>query len=416
MGINKRIGLTSFIGALFFMCCVLLPASAFAGESADPVILINGSAVSTIGNQDVFDLRIDEGWNCGEPMSVGIARAGEDWEWYYLEHDWDNTYWNDETGSAYVAGIDMTSYWDGLIPAGEYYFYIYGEYREYFPGSYVFSVFEGKTPTEVEVELQGIEIAEQPAKILYKVGDTLDLTGLLVRADYSDGSSALVDDYTTSPAAGAQLNEAGAVQVEVNFQDWTAQFEITVEAEAASYAVILDGSCQILVADCYAYINATITGADSSAGLLAALFAGTTPISDPVSVADGQVRLYAFVPGDAGEQLQLGLYLEEGNLLAVDTITVRHPEGLWTPLLTEQDGSIMIVFTEPISLTATAKAAINGATTSVQVEDGQKSLRLNGSLKTGDVVVVSGVKYPELFPSYSFTFTLRSEISGTVPR
>lgn len=289
-------------------------------EMPRPVILVNGSEVNAIGNQDVFDLRFDEGWVFGEPQWVFItAVAGDEYCW--SGYDQANTHWDDETGTAYVAGIDMTA-GDGLLPVGEYYFYILAKKDDYRSPPYVLRVFEGKT------------------------------------------------------------------------------------GEGASYIVTLDENCKTLVAGCDAYINATITGPEDSVGLMAALFDGTTQISDPAVVTGGQVRLHAFVPEDVGEQLRLGLYLEEGTLLSVDTITIKHPQWLWEPWLYRQDGPIQIAFAEPISLAAKAKATINGVPTAIWVEDGRRFLWLNGNLKPGDVLVVSGVKYPELFPSYSFTFTL----------
>ena len=49
-----------------------------------------------------------------------------------------------------------------------------------------------------EVTLKSIAITTQPNKIDYEVGDIFDPTGMVVTANYSDGSSEVVTDYSYS--------------------------------------------------------------------------------------------------------------------------------------------------------------------------------------------------------------------------
>lgn len=46
--------------------------------------------------------------------------------------------------------------------------------------------------------LSSIEITKQPTKIVYKSGDMLDLTGMILTARYTDGSSKSVTNFTSS--------------------------------------------------------------------------------------------------------------------------------------------------------------------------------------------------------------------------
>ncbi|MGN0635881.1 MAG: lectin like domain-containing protein, partial [Acutalibacteraceae bacterium] len=54
----------------------------------------------------------------------------------------------------------------------------------------------------------GISLAEPPAKTEYTVGDRVDTTGLYLQADYMDGSSVQITDFTVSPTV---LTERGEV-------------------------------------------------------------------------------------------------------------------------------------------------------------------------------------------------------------
>ena len=69
------------------------------------------------------------------------------------------------------------------------------------------------------VTLLSIAVTEMPNKTEYFVGDTLDLTGMVVTATYSDGSTKAVTNYTTSPGQGGKLNYAQEVTVQVRYQE-----------------------------------------------------------------------------------------------------------------------------------------------------------------------------------------------------
>src|SRR5699024_7795875 len=85
-----------------------------------------------------------------------------------------------------------------------------------------------------EVSLVGIEVASLPDKTTYTEGEELDLTGLEITADYSDGSRETLDasDVTVT---GFDPNTVGEQTLTVTYdsdQDThTATFTIVVEAE-----------------------------------------------------------------------------------------------------------------------------------------------------------------------------------------
>jgi len=92
----------------------------------------------------------------------------------------------------------------------------------------VYNIMHPRTP----VVLTSIAVTTPPDKITYTTGETLDLTGLVVTAAYSDGSTHTVTGYDTSPAEGTTLDTAGTVTVTVSYTEdgvtETDTFDVTV--------------------------------------------------------------------------------------------------------------------------------------------------------------------------------------------
>lgn len=82
---------------------------------------------------------------------------------------------------------------------------------------------------EITPVLSSIEVTA-PTKTTYAVGDTLDLTGMIVKEVYSDGSEkTITEGFTTSPANGATLAATDTkVTVTHTASGKTAEFSITV--------------------------------------------------------------------------------------------------------------------------------------------------------------------------------------------
>ena len=82
--------------------------------------------------------------------------------------------------------------------------------------------------TSVAPVLTGITLNTENVKKSYILGEALDLTGLVVTANYSDGNNAAVTDYTASPANGAQLN-LGNNEITITYQGQSAKFNVAVK-------------------------------------------------------------------------------------------------------------------------------------------------------------------------------------------
>lgn len=87
--------------------------------------------------------------------------------------------------------------------------------------SFTVNVKEPKTVT-------GISVNTMPAKLNYNPGETLDVTGLTVRADYSDQTYVIADPGMGVSAEPKTLNTAGEQKITVTYEGKTCEFKVTV--------------------------------------------------------------------------------------------------------------------------------------------------------------------------------------------
>ncbi len=75
-----------------------------------------------------------------------------------------------------------------------------------------------------------IYISKRPDKQSYEYNESLDLTGLEVKARYYDGSEAVLDSWSSSPREGTALTSPGTVTVTISYgySYLSASFQITV--------------------------------------------------------------------------------------------------------------------------------------------------------------------------------------------
>lgn len=121
-------------------------------------------------------------------------------------------------------------------------------------GTYTVTATYGEMTATVDITvkaaviLSSIAITTQPTKVEYTVGDTLDTTGMVVTATYSDGSTDEIseEEYTVSDV---EMSTSGTKTVTVTYEGLTATFDITVnEAELTVNTVnCWDNSEQVIV-------------------------------------------------------------------------------------------------------------------------------------------------------------------------
>ena len=93
-------------------------------------------------------------------------------------------------------------------------------------------------------KLTGISIKQLPDKLVYERKESLDLTGLVVMADYSDNSSKAITDYTVS---GYNALKYGVQTITVTYQEKTASFTVTVKCTDylfGEWTTVVDPTCK----------------------------------------------------------------------------------------------------------------------------------------------------------------------------
>ncbi len=91
-----------------------------------------------------------------------------------------------------------------------------------------YRLFEVKIKLESPITLTGIEITSNPTKTTYKIGERLDVTGLVVKEVYSDTTKVEITDYTVSELDSSTAGTKTITVTKGNFSD---TFTVTVESD-----------------------------------------------------------------------------------------------------------------------------------------------------------------------------------------
>ena len=81
----------------------------------------------------------------------------------------------------------------------------------------------------IDPKVTGISLNTDSVKKSYTYGDALDLTGLVVTANYDNNTFKTVTGYGTNPTDGSKLTTVGNVPVTVTYEGKTSSFDISVE-------------------------------------------------------------------------------------------------------------------------------------------------------------------------------------------
>lgn len=100
--------------------------------------------------------------------------------------------------------------------------------------------YEGKIAkfiaTVTDKQIANIEITSEPTKTSYIEGQDLELAGLIVKAEYNDGTTSNVTGYDI---IGYDKNKTGEQTVTVEYAGQTAQFTVNVEAKVLENIMII---------------------------------------------------------------------------------------------------------------------------------------------------------------------------------
>lgn len=106
-------------------------------------------------------------------------------------------------------------------------------------------------PITVTRVLTSISIVSEPTTKVYEKGDTLDLSGLVVKATYNSGAELNISDYTTSPEENSTLDTLGNVTVTISYTENSimkeTSFSITVNVKIVTFATGTDAEIEDMI-------------------------------------------------------------------------------------------------------------------------------------------------------------------------
>lgn len=173
-----------------------------------------------------------------------------DWE-HYSKVEWPEEYL--EQDEEPVEALENSDYIEGnpeKIDSGEDELIYKVTFKDSVPDSFLLKVQVERTDKEtgedcpllrfIEVQyvqapakLTGIRITNQPLKTTYTVGETFDKTGMVVTADYDDGTTEVITDYEVKPSGSLA---AGDKSITISYEGKSATLNIIVK-EKTSEAV-----------------------------------------------------------------------------------------------------------------------------------------------------------------------------------
>ncbi len=164
-----------------------------------------------------------------------------------------------------------------------------------------------------------------------------------------------------------------------------------------------------IVAGCAANIPADITFAGEAVSFDLGLYNPDGALIDTLHIsADGRYtfKITASDTAKAGAYVIKAVGAASG--CAIDCVV--QPDDLWAPTVIGGESSVTVVFASDVSFNAAKKSVkIDGvAVNNIKVSVSGKILTIaDTTAAAGQTIVIAGVKYADLFPSYSFTFTVQ---------
>lgn len=184
---------------------------------------------------------------------------------------------------------------------------------------------------EVETVLESIEVSSLPAKTEYLTGESLDLTGFKVVANYSDGTSKEIDDYVVGMVDMQTAGRKTAV-VYYTYGNITksAQFSITVIGKTGTDIVIRNPSVTTIK-----YGDRIILHADINGNLPEGYYIEWTASNGNFSIsasADGKTCTAA--PNKKGNTtFTATVYDAEGNKVSADEQVMTSKAGIFDKII-----------------------------------------------------------------------------------
>ena len=154
-----------------------------------------------------------------------------------LSYQWYMNSYAGNQGGSQILGANSSSYQvNGEMPGTEYYYCVVTSSN----GVNGSTASQVATVTISEPTINALSVSAWPAKTSYQVGDTLDVTGMQLLAQWSNGINETVTnpaDFTVSPT---QLSTAGTQTVTVTYRGAVTTFTVNVaQAQEVVQAIYL---------------------------------------------------------------------------------------------------------------------------------------------------------------------------------
>ena len=233
--------------------------------------------------------------------------------------------------------------------------------------------------TVADKSLTGISITQQPNKTSYIAGQNFDPAGMEVTAQYNDGTSAVVTDYSWAPAGALSTDDK---KITLTYEGMTAVINISVTAKQVTgiQAVFEQGTTVIY----------TTTPLDS----LKAILEVTADFND------GSSSLLA-----AADYTLSGTFTE-----GVSTITVKYGdnEDIFTVNVTAGELTGISITQQPdkIKYTAGQSFAPAGMEVTAQFSDGSSAVVSDYSYAPKGALAITDTKITVTFGGYSAKLTI----------
>ena len=257
-------------------------------------------------------------------------------------------------------------------------------------------------------------VVEPPIKTAYLAGQLLDLRGTTVTARYVLGEPRTITDYTTNPAENTYPtggNKAITVSYTENGITKTASFEIRFYSP-----MTVSVTTPTIVETLAAYLCITVEGNNPNGNEFTAYLKVGDELRYPTKITNGSGRMLIDSAPEAGDY-ELVIATSAGVPYGgcIIDVTAYNPsiwEASWRTTQIGGENIVMLNFIEKISLPAGGALKLNGkAVAGYTVTDspsGDSSIitgiNFNDLVKGENTFTVTKVKYPRLFPSFTFTF------------
>ncbi len=129
------------------------------------------------------------------------------------------------------------------------------------------------------------------------------------------------------------------------------------------------------------------------------------------AAADGRYIFKLSATKAAAGMFEIKAVLGDKTLTTLKIECLVQPAGLWMPVVSLGDGKTVVTFGADVTFNAAKKGIkINGAEVSSELISAEgKLVTIDRASEKGDTIVIAGVKYDKLFPSYTFTFTVTAK-------